>query len=288
MTLLPYVHTVSTPPGSTVRVSPRGCEQIPLALEPRLSLAPPVDPRIVTLHAGWARRIGVPLFFWTAGFFAAALATGAGHREAALRIGAAPAIIGALFGVALWRRRAVLGPEAVEVRGLLRTQRLRFADLTAFTYDARSYRLYLPIPIGRVARLSLRGRRSHVVFHAGFAQFDRYAPTVVAQAVEATVQRMRAEIDRGERTRFGRWLSLDRTQLHVRSLLRRRTIRIQELRLDVADGTVFIAHGRERVGSFSLARTPNLFALPQLVEELAANAASPRPDALRQALVLAS
>ncbi len=249
----------------------------------------PDESIVAVLKAPVWRRFGIPLFFWTCAFFGAALALGAGHPELAPRVGLLPALIGALLGVALWRRRAVIRRDGVAVGGLLRPRVVRFDDLQVFTYDARSYRLYLPIPIGRIARLTLKGARQRVVFHAGFAGFDRYVPLIVSLAVEATVSRMRREIDGGQRARFGRRLSVDRASLHVRQRLGT-TVQVgfEVLRVDVADGSVFISDGTKRVATVSLARTPNLLALPQLVAELAANRTSPRPEALAAAVALSA
>jgi hypothetical protein len=242
---------------------------------------------MAVLRAPWWRRTGIPAFFWASGLLGATLVTGAGHRDLALRVAFLPILLGLLFGIELWRRRAIIRRDEVEVRGLFRAARIRFDELEAFTYDARSYRLYLPIPIGRIARLALVARGRRVVFHAGFAHFDQYVPLLVNLAVEAAVKRMREQIDRGERAHFGRRLSVDRKGVYLSALTGRETeVTLDQLRLDVADGSVFISDGTRRVATLSLRRTPNLLALPQLVDELSANRDSPRPEALYEALAL--
>jgi hypothetical protein len=229
----------------------------------------------------------VPFVLFSAGFLAAALANGSGHRNLALRVGLPPIVLGCLFAVALWRRRAVLRLDSIEVRGLLIPRRLRFDELAEFTYDARSYRLYLPIPIGRVARLTLQGRRGAVVFHGGYGGFDRYAPVLVDMVIEALVRKMRASIDRGEAATFGRTIRVDRTHVHVaRGLLpgRKTSVPHSQVRIDIADGSLVLSSEQARLGTYPLRSTPNLLALGQLVRELDAAKDAPRPELLKQAL----
>ncbi len=244
---------------------------------------------IATLHAGWLRRIGVPLVFWVIAFLGSALANGMGQPQlsqwAAIGFGA----LGLVFGIGLWRRKAVLTRESVTVRNLFRTQTVRFADLQAFTYDARRYRFYLFLPIGRVAKLRLKGSKGLAVFHAGFARFDAYAPILIDLAVEATVRHMREHIDRGEIASFGRRLLVSREQVIVKGMLYgQETAAIDELRTEVADGEFRLSSPRGELGRFALRDTPNLLALPQLVEELSVNRGRPRPAALQEALRMAA
>ena len=71
-------------------------------------------------------------------------------------------------------RRAVLTRRSLEVRWRFGTRLIRFDALEGFTFDARSYRLYLFVPVGRVAVLTLWGGGRRVRFHGGFARFDEY------------------------------------------------------------------------------------------------------------------
>jgi hypothetical protein len=242
---------------------------------------------IAVLHAGWPRRLGVPLAFWTVAFFSAALAVGAAYEDLALWAALVPGVVGLLFGVTLWRRRAIIREGAVEVRSFWGTSRVRYDDVRAFTYDARSYRFYLPIPIGRVAQLALKGARGRATFHAGFARFDKYAPVIIERVVEATVQRMRSAIDLGDRARFGRKIQVDRRFVYIRrAFFRTRAVPIDDLTIEVADGDFHLSTQakRKKIGVFPLHSVPNLLALPQLVEELSATQTRPRPTTLQETL----
>lgn len=240
---------------------------------------------VATLHAGWPRRLLVPLAWAAAGVAATAVAHGA--RADALErwtIGV-PAVLGLLATLELWRRRAVVTREALSVRWMLGTGRVRFASLQSFTYDARSFRLYLFLPFGRLARLRLVGEEGRATFHAGLARFDAYLPIVLDLAVAATVARMRRDLDRGEKASFGRRLSVDPTGVTVKGrLFGEKRVSVEELQVRVEDGEFHLTTPQEELGSFPLRSTPNLLALPQLLEELSVTRGRPRPAALQDAL----
>jgi hypothetical protein len=256
--------------------------------KPEATLPSPPDADVIaTLHAGWTRRLVVPLSLWLVAFLSAALATGAGYRDLARWAAIGPGVVGLIVGLTLWSRRAVIRETGVEVTSLFGTRRVKYADVHSFTYDARSYRFYLPIPIGRVAELRLVGRKGRATFHAGFVRFDKYAQLIIERVVEASVQRMRSLIDRGEVARFGRRIKVDRKNLYLRRwLFRTRAIPLEDITIEVADGDFRISQTStgKQFAIFALRNTPNLLALPQLIEELSDLRDRPHPVTLNNAL----
>lgn len=240
---------------------------------------------LAVLRAGWTTRLWVPLALVLLGGAGALVVEGAGERAAAIGFLAVPVAAALLVAAVAWARRAVITREGLAVRGLFGTRRVAFADLEQFDYDARRYRLYLFIPLGRVARLRLRGPRGTVVFHAGFRRFDEQLPRLVDLAVAALLPKLRAAIDRGERVAFGRRLSVGATDLTVRGRVFGETkVPVEAVRFDVENGTFRLSSPEGPLGVFETARTSNLLAMPQLLEELSVNRGRARPSSLLEAL----
>jgi hypothetical protein len=224
--------------------------------------------------------------FALVGVLATAIARGAGSRTAEIFTVLVPAFAGLLTTVVVWRRKAVVARDGLDVRSLLGWRRVRFEAISGFTYDARAFRLYLFLPLGRMARLTVEDEaKGRVVFHDGFARFDTYLPIVMDLVVAATVRRMKDGLDHGKRAQFGKRVSVDRATVYVKGVLfGESTASIEELQLVVEDGEVVLASPREQLGRFPIRSTPNLLALPQLMEELSVTKGRPRPEALQSAL----
>jgi hypothetical protein len=243
------------------------------------------DVVVATLVTSLLKRIFVPLAFLALAVLGSALATGAKQRTYVVATALIPGTLAVLSAAVLWARRAVLYRDRLEVRSLLGTSRVLFDELEAFTFDARAFRLYLFIPFGRAARLVLTGKSAKAVFQSGVAEFDQYLPLVIDHAVAATVRRMRLVLDRGERAHFGKRLSVDPASVYVKGrLFGEKRVSVEELLVKVDDGEFHLSTPHEHLGSFAIRNTPNLLALPQLLEELSVTKGRPRPAALQAAL----
>lgn len=240
---------------------------------------------IAQLHAGWLRRVVVPLACLLMALVGYVVAIGAGERDAAVYAAAMPSALGLVVAAVFWARKVVIRRDSLLVRGLFHSRTVRFAELEGFTYDLRRYRFYLFLPLGRVAELRLWGGGQRASFHGGIARFDVYAPIVVDLCVAAMVKRLREAIDRGEPARFGRRLEVDHETLHAKGLLSGEVrAGLDQLRIEVVEGEFRISTPEKELGRYSIASTPNLLALPQLVEELSVTRGRPRPATLAAAL----
>jgi len=194
-----------------------------------------------------------------------------------------PAAVGMLWSAWLWRRRAILTSEGVEVRGLLR-RAVRFDELREVLWSGRRRRIFF-VPMGHTERLVLRGAGRRVVFASDFADFDAHAPRVADLAAAAVATRMREEVLAGRPACIGRRLRVEAGGVAIRRRLGKlRRVPVEDLTVEIADG-VMILSGRDGLAArVEIARTPNAIALPQLVADLETHRGRPRPTQLLEAL----
>ena len=240
---------------------------------------------VATLDAGWPRKLATPLFWSLLAVVGTAFSHGAGASGLERWTVGIPAVLGGWSTLDTWWRRAIVTRDGAWVRGLFGASVVRFDDLTRFTYDARVWRLYLFIPFGSYARLTLRGRRGRVTLHSGFARFHGTLPFVMKRVLGATLDRMRRTLDAGEPVALGSRLRVDRRGLVWRRLLRADVvIPLDRLAIRVEDGQFHVSDGDRAVVALAIRKTPDLLALPQLLAELDAIAGRPRSSTLAETL----